>query len=112
MSEPYQRHVLSGPLVVHASGDPGRTGFLPPGTSLRYVRTFPEGFDRYRLDLNVERFPLDLVDADPPDLVDPLVSLPALDGPRPGADPAELRGLLDALGVTRADLDAVRKTYE
>lgn len=65
-------HVLSEPLVV--TSQTGRSGVLPAGTALEYDSSFPEGFDRFRVVLNYEGEHLQLHEANPPDLTDPLSS--------------------------------------
>ena len=103
----YQRHILHAPMLVHAATSTGRRGLLPEGTCLRYVESFPEGFDRYQVHVNVERHPLDREPAERPDLIDPLTAF----GPGP-LDHATLRALLRDLNVSKSDLQAVLNSYD
>jgi hypothetical protein len=103
-----KHHVLQEPLVVYSGGPQSQIGVLPRGTSLRYVESFPEGFDRFIVFVNVERSPLPLDEISPPDLVDPLFAPPG----RRALTKEELQKLLHSLGVKRADLDKLLESYE
>jgi hypothetical protein len=109
-----KHHVLQRPLVVHSTGYASETGILPKGTSLRYVESFPEGFDRYVVFVNVERSPLDLKELSPPDLVDPLSALPhtKAEGEHAVMTAEELRTMLHGLGVKKSDLAALLTIYD
>lgn len=49
-------HVLQRPLVLYF--DDGTKAELPPNTALHFDRSFPEGFSRYSIYLNIEGEPL------------------------------------------------------
>src|SRR5437016_770054 len=72
-----KHHILRSPLIVYSGWPHGQVGVLPVGTSLRYVESFPEGFDRFIVFVNVERSPLPLEEMTPRGLVDPLSASPA-----------------------------------
>ena len=104
-------HVLDQPLVVRS---PSGTGVLPPSTTLRHLRRYPEGFDRYCVLVNVERTPLPLEEETPPGAASPLAAVPRLDAP--GDDhrlsPDALLSLLRSVGATREDLELVLESYD
>jgi hypothetical protein len=118
MNDAPREHRLRSPLVVYYPDRTGGSGgaavgVLPTGTSLVYVRSFPEGFDRYHVYVNVERAPLPLSEVSPPDMIDPLSSrLEQGDAHGGHATTEEIRGVLRALKVTRADLEEVIRSYD
>jgi hypothetical protein len=103
-----KHHVLRYPLIVYSGGPQSQIGILPRGTSLRYVESFPEGFDRFIVFVNVERSPLPLDDISPPELVDPLSAPPG----RRTITTEELQKLLHSLSVERGDLNKLLESYE
>lgn len=109
-----KHHILRYPLIVYSGGPQNQIGVLPGGSSLRYVESFAEGFDRFLVFVNVERSPLALEEITPPDLVDPL-SAPFV-GQTPIGYPSvtieELSKLLRSLGVKKSDLHQVFESYE
>jgi hypothetical protein len=109
-----KQHVLRAPLVVYSQNQPFGPGVLPPGTSLRYVESFPEGFDRFLVFVNVERFPLPLEEVSPPELVDPLSATSGTSSEEGNLviPIDELIKLLRSLGVKKTDLTQLVDSYE
>lgn len=68
-------HVLAHPLRV-ASAAQDEWYLLPAGTTLYYEDSMPEGFDRYRIYVNVEGAALDLTDAPYQNYIAPLSAHP------------------------------------
>lgn len=109
-----KHHVLLTPLVVYSGGPESETGVLPKGTSLRYVESFPEGFDRYVVFVNVERSPFALEEIAPAGLVDPLSAIPGEKnaGEHSIVTIEELKQILRAVGVRRNHLKELLDTYD
>jgi hypothetical protein len=105
-----KQHVLESPMWVFSGLAGSHGGVLPTGTSLRYLKAFPEGFDRYEVIVNVERHPLPLSDVDPPEMVDPLAATGNGGMGKPSDE--EVAGLLRELGMTRADLQRIIDGYD
>jgi hypothetical protein len=114
MSVTNMHHVLHSPLIVYSGGPQSHIGILPTGTSLRYVESFPEGFDRFVAFVNVERSPLALEEIAPPGLVDPLSARPGetTPGEQPTVTIEELQRVLHSLGVRRSDLNRLLESYK
>ena len=65
-------HTLKQPLIL-SSNTPGKVlHLLPVGTTLYLDRSFPEGFTRYKIYVNVDRMPLALRELVDPSEIDPL----------------------------------------
>jgi len=65
-------HTLKQPLLV-SSNEPGKElHMLPAGTTLYFDKSFPEGFTRYKVYVNIDRMPLLLRDLTDPTEIDPL----------------------------------------
>lgn len=114
MSAATRHHVLHSPLVVYSGGPQSHIGILPTGTSLRYVESFPEGFDRFVVFVNVERAPLALEEIVPPGLVDPLSAMPdeKTGGGQSAITIEELQRVLRSLGVSKSDLNRLLESYQ
>lgn len=105
-----QIYVMKEPLIAF-SNEPFRSiGVLPAGTTLHYEQTFPEGFDRYRVFVNIEGSQFPLHDVPREDLVDPLTSFAAEEA-QAIISIERLKELLTSLGVTKADLEALLANY-
>lgn len=109
-----KRHILKSPLIVYSNSSKSYIGILPKGTSMRYIKSFDEGFDRFEVYVNVERFPLALEKIDPPDIEDPLFALPKeeISNDYSEINLDDLQNLLLSLGVKKDDLVRLCKTYE
>jgi hypothetical protein len=114
MEPVYRKHILQRPLIAYSGSPLGQIGILPSGTSLRYIESFPEGFDRFQIYLNVERFPLPLEEEKRPNFVDPLSAFPNqnITAEDRVISTDELRRLLHSLHVTKSDLEMLIESYE
>ncbi|WP_075256952.1 hypothetical protein [Herbaspirillum camelliae] len=63
-------HRLTTPLQL--STEQASNGMLPIGTSLYYDTSFPEGFSRYKIYVNIDRMPLELETLQDPTMIDPV----------------------------------------
>ncbi|AKN68073.1 transmembrane protein [Herbaspirillum seropedicae] len=63
-------HRLTTPLQL--STEQASNGMLPVGTSLYYDTSFPEGFSRYKIYVNIDRMPLELETLQDPTMIDPV----------------------------------------
>ncbi|WP_443113030.1 hypothetical protein [Herbaspirillum seropedicae] len=63
-------HRLTTPLQL--STEQASNGILPVGTSLYYDTSFPEGFSRYKIYVNIDRMPLELETLQDPTMIDPV----------------------------------------
>jgi hypothetical protein len=113
MKVPNKQHILRTPLVVYSQTPYGEIGILPIGTTLRYVESFPEGFDRFTVFVNVERSPLALEEVNPPELVNPLSAIPgaAFESDGPPVAIEMLQKILRSLGIKREDLERLLDYY-
>jgi len=67
-----QVHRLNSPLLLTSNTATKNVHLLPAGTTLYYDKSFPEGFARYRVYINIDRTPLALVELDDPTEIDPI----------------------------------------
>lgn len=65
-------HTLKAPLVLVSDQPANTVHLLPIGTTLYYEKSFPEGFTRYKIYVNVDRMPLDLRYLSDPTEINPL----------------------------------------
>jgi hypothetical protein len=65
-------HTLTQPLKISSGQSSGGLHILPVGTTLYFEGSFPEGFSRYKVYINVDRMPLALRDLADPNEIDPL----------------------------------------
>lgn len=106
-------HMLDAPMVLSADNMSAHLHLLPKGTTLYFDQGFAEGFQRYRVYVNIDRMPLALKQLDDPTMIAPLQAR--------AADPAELSGaprkpvlskqelaaILASGSMTRAEIKAV-----
>jgi hypothetical protein len=55
-------HTLTRPMIISSDEGDKTVYTLPPGTVLYFEKSFPEGFSRYKVYINVDRMPLALRD--------------------------------------------------
>lgn len=110
-------HVLKQPLIVSSNNAEKVLHLLPVGATLYFDKSFPEGFTRYRIYVNVDRMPLALRELADPNEIDPLEAR-AFD--KPGLAQAlrdypltreELAAILHSPQLTRQDVQEVLKEY-
>lgn len=95
-------HVLTSPMLLASPKTSKVQHLLPAGTTLYFDKSFPEGFTRYKVYVNVDRFPLALADQTDPNLIDPIEATPI--------DANDLRKLLNDYPLGRDDLSAILKS--
>jgi hypothetical protein len=97
-------HTLKFPMLLGGPGGNGPFQFLPKGTTLYYDQSYPEGFTRYKIYVNVDRYPLSLSELSDPTEIDPLSAY--------AMDKGDLKRVLDRNPVTREDLTAILKSKQ
>lgn len=95
-------HTLKSPLLLTSENEGKVPSMLPAGTTMYFDRSFPEGFTRYKIYVNIDRYPLELTDLDDPTLIIPLEARP-LDKPDP-------QRLLKEYPLTKADVEAILRS--
>ena len=92
-------HRLKMPLILASDTPTKNLHLLPAGTTMYYDRSFPEGFARYKVYINVDRMPLTLVELDDPTEIDPIEAR--------ALDKNDLIRALRDYPLTRTDLEAI-----
>ncbi|MEC3766280.1 MULTISPECIES: hypothetical protein [Cupriavidus] len=92
-------HKLQYPLMLTGGNSDSPAAMLPRGTSLYFDRTFPEGFVRYKVYINVEGTKLEPRDAAEKFWLDPLTATPF--------DKDSLHALLTRFPLGKHDFSAV-----
>jgi hypothetical protein len=95
-------HVLKSPMLLASPKTSKAQHLLPAGTTLYFDKSFPEGFTRYKVYVNVDRFPLTLTDQADPNSIDPIEAAPI--------DVNDLRKLLNDYPLGLDDLAAILKS--
>lgn len=95
-------HELEFPLMLEGSGVEGHNYLLPKGTKLYFEKSFPEGFARYRVYVNVEGVNLESREQSDPTTISPLMAYPV--------GKAELVKLLREHPITKDELAAILKS--
>lgn len=65
-------HTLGQPMLVSSNTAGKVLHMLPVGTTLYFDKSYPEGFTRYKVYINVDRMPLSLRELADPNEIDPL----------------------------------------
>jgi hypothetical protein len=65
-------HILEEPMLLSANTAGNGLHFLPAGTTLYFDKSYPEGFARYKVYVNVDRIPLTLRELADAHEIDPL----------------------------------------
>ena len=92
-------HVLQQPMLVSSNGAGKVLHVLPIGTTLYLDKSYPEGFTRYKVYVNVDRMPLGLRELPDANEIDPLEA-------RPFDKPALVQALRE-YPLTRQELAAI-----
>ena len=95
-------HTLKAPLLLSSPEQSKNMHLLPKGTTLYFDKSFPEGFSRYKVYINIDRMPLALKD-----LSDPTEVIP-IDATAPSQ--SDVRKLLLDYPITKDDLSAILKS--
>lgn len=101
-SKSKQVHTLQAPLLLTGGGTSWPLYLLPPGTTMYLDQSYPEGFTRYIIYVNVDRFPLETGVLSDPTAIRPLTAYPM--------EKTDLRRLLDRNPVTKRELAAILKS--
>ena len=86
-------HTLAAPLIVATQDSSSKNlHLLPKGSTLYFDKSYPEGFSRYKLYINVARIPLQLEALADPTEIRPVDAY--------ASSPADLRKLLEDYPLT------------
>ena len=92
-------HTLKFPLLLSGEEKAGPLYLLPTGTTMYLDQTYPEGFSRYIVYVNVDRFPLPTHELSDPTSIRPITAYPM--------EKEDLTRLLSRNPVTKAELAAI-----
>jgi hypothetical protein len=95
-------HELEFPLMLEGSGVDGHNYLLPRGTKLYFEKSFPEGFARYRIYVNVEGVNLESREQNDPTTISPLTAYPI--------GKAELIKLLREYPISKDELASILRS--
>jgi hypothetical protein len=95
-------HKLESPLLLSSNTTSTNMHMLPKGTVLYFDQSYPEGFTRYKVYVNIDRMPLKLSELADPTLIDPLEAK--------ALDQADLKKLPKNYPLTKQDLSAILKS--
>ena len=95
-------HKLEFPLILSSDMPSKNAHLLPKGTVLYFDKSYPEGFTRYKVYINVDRTPLKLEELTDPTTIDPI------DAAVPGK--SDLIKLLRDYPLTKSDLESILET--
>lgn len=92
-------HKLESPLILLSEAPSKNYHMLPKGTVLYFDKSYPEGFTRYKVYINIDRMPLKLEDLADPTEINPI------DAVAPGKE--DLLKLLREYPLTKSDLESI-----
>lgn len=92
-------HKLEYPLMLSSNVGSNNIHMLPRGTVLYFDKSYPEGFTRYKVYVNIDRTPLKLEDLADPTEIDPI------DAAVPSKE--DLLKLLSDYPLTKGDLESI-----
>lgn len=92
-------HKLEYPLILSSDLSSKNTHMLPKGTVLYFDKSYPEGFTRYKIYVNIDRMPLKLDDLSDPTEIAPI------DAVAPSKD--DLIKILRDYPLTKSDLESI-----
>jgi hypothetical protein len=95
-------HRLTAPLLISAEGQDGGFHLLPKGTLMYFDKSYPEGFTRYKIYVNVDRMPLKNEPLPEPTLIEPIEAT-SIDG-------LTLSKILKEHPIRKEELTAIIKT--
>lgn len=95
-------HTLQYPLLLAGAKENAPLKLLPAGTTLYLDKTYPEGFTRYIVYVNVDHLPLETHELDDPTLITPITAFPL--------DKEDLRRLLARNPVSKEELTSILKS--
>lgn len=97
-------HVLEFPLLLAGAKENAPLKLLPAGTTLYFDKSYPEGFTRYIVYVNVDRFPLETHKLDDQTLISPITAFPL--------DKEDLRRLLVRNPISKNELASILKSEQ
>lgn len=92
-------HTLKFPMLLAGPEGNGPFQLLPKGTTLYYDQSYPEGFTRYMIYVNVDKYPLPTRELSDPTSIEPLTAFPM--------DKGDLKRLLDRNPITKQELSSI-----
>lgn len=92
-------HKLEYPLILSSDAPSKNTHMLPKGTVLYFDKSYPEGFTRYKVYINIDRMPLKLDDLSDPTEITPI------DATAPSKE--DLLKLIQDYPLTKGDLESI-----
>lgn len=95
-------HTLEFPMLLISEKVGKVESLLPAGTVLYADQSFPEGFTRYKVYINIDRYPLKLSELPDPTMIAPLEARPL--------EKSDLQRFLKEYPLNRADLEAILKS--
>jgi hypothetical protein len=95
-------HKLQSPLLLASEEKTQNYHLLPKGTTLYFDQSYPEGFTRYKIYINIDRTPLKLSELNDPTSIFPI------DATAPNQD--DLKKLLKEYPISKSDLQAILKS--
>lgn len=95
-------YVLEAPMLLTAGKMDNNLHLLPKGTTLYFDEGFPEGFERYKVYVNIDRNPLPLKDLADPTSITPIQAQVM--------EAHELKRALLEYPLTKKDLEAILKS--
>jgi hypothetical protein len=90
---------LKAPMVLVSNEPTKNLHLLPAGTTLYFDQSYPEGFTRYKVYINIDRMPLPLRDLADPTEIDPIEAR--------ALSKSELAKALREYPLTRGDLEGI-----
>jgi hypothetical protein len=95
-------HTLKFPMLLAGPEGNGPFQLLPKGTTLYYDQSYPEGFTRYMIYVNVDRYPLPTRELSDPTSIEPITAF--------AMDKGDLKRLLDRNPITKEELTSILKS--
>lgn len=92
-------HKLEFPLLIESEVESGSFHILPKGTTLYFDQSYPEGFSRYKVYINIDRMPLKLEPLNDPTAIIPIEAR--------APDSESLKKLLRDYPLTKEDLVSI-----
>lgn len=95
-------HKLEYPLLITSEGQTNVSHLLPKGTTLYFDQSYPEGFTRYKVYINIDRMPLKLENLDDSTMIIPSEAY--------APSKEDLQKLLRDYPLTKNDLESILKS--
>jgi hypothetical protein len=95
-------HTLEYPMLLSGDSSANSYHMLPKGTTLYYDQSYDEGFTRYKVYINIDRMPLNLVTLQDPTTIIPIWAY--------APDKNDMKSLLREYPLTKSDLQSILKS--